>query len=271
MRQFNVEIVLPSGKKYRVKELNNKDYLIIIKYTQNNDLIGLSRLFEELFIEPDMNIFDRFYLLIFIRMIYIEDSITLNVENKNIDVNLNSILEKLETNYVDLETKFEEGGIEIALDLPCISYYEHIDDLYISTIKTIKVADNVLEFSTLSKHEQSQVMDNLPASLFKRINKFIQTIQNNLLDISLIEQNKDIGVEELKINILGNGVMQFISNLFSTNLKSFYSLIYLFQNTITPGSDLFFKLSPVESRILMNIHSERVATENKKLQNQNER
>jgi hypothetical protein len=40
--EFNVEIVLPSGRKCRVRELNNKDYLSIIKFAQNHDFVGIS-------------------------------------------------------------------------------------------------------------------------------------------------------------------------------------------------------------------------------------
>ena len=161
--EFNVEIVLPSGRKCRVEELTNREYLSIIKFAQNKDLVGISRFFDELFIEPDMNIFDRFYLLIYVRMLFIEGSLSLNIEDKQVEIQLAAILDKLEANYVDLETKFEEGGIEVTLDLPCISYYEHIDDLFIATIKNVKVGDDVVVFNTLSKEEQLQVMYNLPA------------------------------------------------------------------------------------------------------------
>ena len=267
--EFNVEIVLPSGRKCRVKELHNREYLAIIKFVQNNDFVGVSRLFDELFIEPDMNIFDRFYLLIYIRMLFVEGNIALNVEDKQVDVQLSAILDKLEANYVDLETKFEDSGIEITLDLPCISYYEHIDELFIATIKNVRIADSVVEFNTLSNEEQVQVMDNLPASMFKHINRFIQTIQDNLLDIALVDEDKSIGVERMSIDIIGNGVMQFISNIYSTDLSSFYKLIYMFQNTIMPGSNLFFELSPIETKIILNEHSSRVKDENDKLQKQN--
>ena len=269
--EFNVEIVLPSGRKCRIEELTNKAYLAIIKFAQNNDLVGISRFFDELFIEPDMNIFDRFYLLIYVRMLFIEGSISLNVEDKQVDVQLSAILDKLETNYVDLETKFEDSGIEITLDLPCISYYEHIDELFIATIKNVRIADSVVEFNTLSTEEQVQVMDNLPASMFQHIEKFIQTIRDNLLDIALIDENKSIGVERISIDLIGNGVMQFISNIYSTDLSSFYKLIYMFQNTIMPGSNLFFELSPIETKVILNEHSKRVKAENDKLQKQNER
>lgn len=269
--EFNVEIVLPSGKKCRVEELTNKEYLTIIKFSQNRDYIGLSRFFEGLFLEPDMHIFDRFYLLIYVRMLFIEDSITLNVDNKAVDVRLDTLLNKLEENYVDLETKFEDGGIEVMLDLPCVSYYENVDDLFISTIKTVKIGDDVVEFSTLNKEEQSQIMDNLPASMFQHIKKFIQTIQDNLLDVSIIDENESLGVQKISIDIIGNGVMQFISNIYSTDLESFYTLVYMFQNTILPGSDLFFKISPIESKIILNAHSKRIKEENEKLQKQKDR
>lgn len=269
--EFNVEIVLPSGRKCRVEELTNKSYLSIIKFAQNNDLVGISRFFDELFIEPDMNIFDRFYLMIYVRMLFIEGSLSLNIGDRQVDVQLSTVLDKLETNYVDLETKFEEGGIEVTLDLPCISYYENVDDLLIATIKSVRISDSVVEFNTLSPEDQVQIMDNLPSSMFQHINKFIQTIQDNLLDIALIDENKSIGVERISIDIIGNGVMNFISNIYSTNLSSFYRLIYMFQNTIMPGSNLFFELSPIETTIILNEHSRRVKDENDKLQKQKQR
>ncbi|MDH3929630.1 MAG: gp26 family baseplate hub assembly chaperone [Deltaproteobacteria bacterium] len=267
--EFNVEIVLPSGRKCRIEELTNREYLSIIKFAQNKDLVGISRFFDELFIEPDMNIFDRFYLLIYVRMLFIEGSMSLNIEDKQVEVQLAAVLDKLEANYVDLETRFKEGGIEVTLDLPCITYYENIDDLFIATIKQVSIGDDILVFNTLSKDEQIQIMDNLPASMFKHIKKFIQTIQDNLLDLAIIDENKSIGLEKISINIIGNGVMQFITNIFSTDLNSFYTLIYMFQNTILPGSNLFFELSPIESRIILNAHSKRVKDENDKLQKQN--
>lgn len=269
--EFNVEIVLPSGKKIRVRELNNKEYLSIIKFCQNQDYYGLSAFFEDIYLESDMNIIDRFYLLIYIRMLFIEPSISLNINDRNITIQLDTILDKIEANYKDLETKFEEGGIEITLDLPCISYYEHIDDLYVSTIKQVRIADDVLNFNTLNRDEQMQIMDNLPANMFQHINKFIQTIQDNLLDVEIIQESKAFDMEGVNINIIGNGMMQFVSSLYSTDLNSFYTLVYMFQNTIMPGSNLFFDMSPVETKILLNAHQKRVKEENEKLQKQNQR
>jgi len=91
------------------------------------------------------------------------------------------------------------------------------------------------------------------------------------MNITLIDANESIGVEKFSIDLIGNGVMQFITSIFSTSLESFYELVYIFSNTITPGSDIFFELSPVESKILLNQHNKRVKEENDQLQKQNAR
>tara|TARA_R110000765_G_scaffold104929_5_gene194883 strand:+ start:1907 stop:2713 length:807 start_codon:yes stop_codon:yes gene_type:complete len=266
--EFSIEITLPSGKQCRVNELNNRDYLTIIKFAQNEDYVGLSQMFDNLFIEPDMNIFDRFYLLIYIRMMFIEGSISLTVGDRQVELQLATILDKLEASYVDLETTFEYNGIEVVLDIPCVTFYNSVDDFFISTIKSVKIADKVLTFNMLSSIEQAEVIDNLPAPILDYITKYISTIKSNLLDITLIEANEDVGVERASIDVIGNGVIQFITNIFNTNLESFYSLIYSFQNTILPGSNLFFEISPIESKIILNAHSKRVKEENEKLQKQ---
>jgi len=146
-----------------------------------------------------------------------------------------------------------------------------VDELFIATIKRIKVADAVVEFNKLSADEQQEIIDNLPATIFDHIKKFIETIQNNLLDLTIIGENKSIGLQKLSIEILGNGIMQFITNLFGTNLEGFYSLIYSFQNTIMPGSNYFFEMSPIETQIILNVHSKRIKEEQNKLQKKNNR
>ena len=86
--------------------------------------------------------------------------------------------------------------------------------------------------------------------------------------MTIVDENKSLGVERLDIDVIGNGVIQFISNIFSTDLDQFYNMMYIFLNTVTPGSDRFFKMSPVESRILMNHHNKKIKEENDRLAKQ---
>ena len=146
--EFSIEVALPSGKKIRVKELKNSEYLSIIKFTENRDFKGLNDFFEALYIRPDLNIIDRIYLLLYIRMTSIEPDINITVDNKSISISVASMLDKIESSYVDLETTIEVNGIVVTLDLPCISYYETVDDLLIATIKHIQIGNESIDSFT---------------------------------------------------------------------------------------------------------------------------
>jgi len=174
---FNVEVVLPSGRKVRVEELKNRDYLDIVKFCSNQDMVGLAKFFDDRFINSDLNIIERFYLLLYIRMLFIEPDITLNVDKRDIKIDIATMLNKIEQSYIDLERTVVEGGIEVTLDLPKVSYFETMDDLYLSTITSIKVGNEVIDFSTITEEECVEIIDNLPATIFKHFQTFIQTIR----------------------------------------------------------------------------------------------
>ena len=87
-----------------------------------------------------------------------------------------------------------------------------------------------------------------------------------MLDVTVIAENKAVGVERFGINIISNGLIELVANIFTTDLNQFYKLLYYFQNTITPGSNIFFDLSPIETKIILNQHNQRIEEENKELQ-----
>lgn len=266
--EFSIEVSLPSGKKVRVKELKNSEYLSIIKFAQNKDYKGLSEFFEAGFIRKDLNIVDRIYLLIYIRMTFIEPDINMTVNNRSVSISVASMLDKLEASYVDLETKIDVNGIIVTLDLPCITYYENVDDLLIATIKHIQIGNDSIDYNELDEEVREEVLSNLPSTIFSHVTKFIQTIQDNLLNCELIEANEDLGIEGMGINLMSNNVLAVITSIYGTDLQGFYTLIYSFQNTILPGSNYFFDMSPIESRIIMNAHQKRIKEERDKLQKQ---
>ena len=266
--EFSIEVALPSGKEIRVKELKNSEYLSIIKFAQNKDYRGLGAFFDELYITPDLNIVDRIYLLLYIRMTFIEPDINMTSDNRSISISIESMLNKLEASYVNLETKVDVNGIIVTLDLPCITYYDTIDDLLIATIKHIQIGNESIDYNELDEEVRDEVLNNLPSNLFGRVTDFIETIQNNLFSVDLIDENKDLNIEAIRLNLLSNNILEFITTLYGTDLQGFYSLIYSFQNTILPGSSYFFDMSPIESRIIMLQHQKRIKEENDRLQKQ---
>ena len=268
---FNIEIVLPSSKTIRVKELSNKDYLTIVKYCQNKDIIGLGKFFDELYFADDLDIIERFYTLIYIRMMFVNPDITLTVNNRDIRIDIATILDRIEERYRDLSRTITDGDIEIKLELPHATYFESVDDIYKACITEVTVGDQCVNFTSLTSSDQEDVMDNLPATTFSQIAAFMSAVQDNFTNIILIEGNESIGIDELEIDVIGNGCLSFVSVLFNMDLSNFYTLIYTFQNTILPGSNYFFEMSPIETQAILNAHQKRIAEEQKQLQKQNER
>jgi len=266
---FDVEITLPSGKIRRVEELNNRDYLTISKYAENGDYKGLNLFFEKLsYIDSDLNIYDRFYLLIYVRMLFVDDKIHLTRDDDQmVEVSLISLLNRLEENYKDFTTTFTEGIYTIKLDLPFQSYFNSVDEMLTSCIRTIDNGVSVVDFFELTEEDKTAILNNLPVAIFNRIRFFLNTISDSMSNITLIDANESIGVNEFNVNIIGNGVMGFLTSLFSTSLKHVYEMIYIFTNTVTPGSDIYFDLSPIESRIILNTHNKRIQEQNQQNQN----
>jgi len=270
--EFDIEITLPSGKTRRVKELKNRDYLTICKYAENGDYKGLNLFFEDLYVDSDLNIFDRFYLLIYIRMLFVDDKIYLTRDDdKTVDVSLTSLLNRLEENYQDFTTTFTEGIYTITLDLPNQSYFNSVDEMLTSCIKTINNGASTLDFFELAEEDKSSILNNLPVAIFNRIRLFLNMISDSMSDITLIDANESIGVHEFNVNIIGNGVMEFMTSLFSTSLKNVYEMIYIFTNTVTPGCDIYFDLSPIEAKIILNSHNKKIQDQNEQLQKKRER
>ena len=122
-------------------------------------------------------------------MIFIDSSISLSIDDKSVDVDLATMLNKIEANYIDLETKIVVNGIEVTLDYPCITHYENIDDLLIATIKHIQIGTDSIDYTMLDDEVRDEVMNNLPAAIFTQVNEFIKKIQDNVFDVDLIEEN----------------------------------------------------------------------------------
>ena len=267
---FSVEIKLPSGKRKRIQELNNKQYLTIIKYCENEDYRGLSLFFDDLYLSKDLDIFDRLYTLIYVRMIFVNDCLSFNTkENREVDISLSIVLDKLEQNYTNLNKRVEHDNIVIDLGLPTCLYFETIEDIFNNVIQKITINNESIDFTSLSDNDKKAIQDNLPTTIFKKLKAYIDSLSENLLDIEVIESNETLGISEIKLSIVGNGVMRFIAMIYGNDLKSFYEFIYAFYAHITNGSDVFFDISPVESKILLNIHNKRIQDENKELKKEN--
>jgi hypothetical protein len=268
---FKVKVQLPSGKHIRVEELKNKDYLTILKYCENTDTEGLNDLFNDLIFKGDLkslDIIDKFYVLLIVRMIFIDpDLIFADVNNNNIKFSISNILEKIDHFQNDYNKTINVQDFTIELGLPNLIYFNDVNDIYISTIKSIRLKDKLINFAELDNTEKELILSYLPNTLFTHINNYITQVSKQLQDFVIVEQNQQFNIAEINTNIISNGFMSFILNIFSTGLKSFLEMLYIFANKINIGGVTYYELSPLDSKVLINIYNKDISDQNKALQN----
>ena len=270
MRRFDIKVRLPSGKETRITELTNRHYLQIIKFSENQDLEGLNAFFnEELFRDNSLDIIDRFFLAIFYRMMFVSGKISFQMKTGHaVDYDLNVILEKIQFEYENYTREIKDSGFIIALGLPNTLFFNGADDLYNNVIKEVTFKERVIDFRRITRDEQDIILSHLPHSIFFKIKDYINNLSQALQGFVVIEGNEEFEIQRYEIDILSNGVMGFICSLFSGGLGSFYSSLYHFTSKLHGDSQLFYDLTPLELRVIFNLHNNEIEEQNRQLKNQ---
>jgi hypothetical protein len=272
MKDFSINVKLPSGKFTRVPELSNKTYFKLIKFCENSDYEGLNSFVETNIIsDTSLDIIDRFYLIIFYRMVFVRENLTFTTKDQQtLDYSLSIILERIESCYNDFSKDITFNDIKLHVGLPTTLYFSTIDELYTTVIKQVTLFDSTIDFTNCTREEQDDILSRLPPSIFFKIREYVTDVSESLQDFIIIEENKLFDIEQYKLNILSNGIMSFICSLFSGSLPGFYTLMYGFINRIGADSELFYSLSPVEAQVILNIHNKEVEKQNEELKNQSQ-
>ena len=270
MLQFSIPITLPSGRIVRAPELSNRLYLPLIKYCENRDLEGINNFFIHfLNIPTDLDIIDRLYLLVCFRMIFISDSIIFTSDDgKNLTFSLELILGKIEEIDRNYNEKIVVDSVTVTVGLPTTLYYEDENGRIKNVIKAIQIKDINIDFNELSDWERDNIIKSLPLKVAIKIQDYIERLSKKVSDIILINGNKEFNIQQYSIDLLSNSPMLFVCSLYSHNLIDYFDTLYGYVTKISADPEFHNSLSPVETRIMLNIHNKEVEKENKELKNQ---
>lgn len=264
--EFNVKSRLPSGQIVRIPELKNKDFFTILKFCENEDYEGLSSFLNHTTLKglEYLDIIDKFYILLLMRMLYIDPEIMFEDKNKcTITYTIQDMLEKINLFERDYEKIYDINQFKIELGLPNTLYFEGVNDIYLSTIKHIHLYDKHIDFSVLNEEEKELILSNIPNTIFTVIKNYIATLSENLKCFVIVDANDDFDIEEINLNILSNGIISFILGIYSTGLSNFFQLMYQFTNKIGFTSSDFFNLTPLDSRVIFNIYQKELSEKEK--------
>lgn len=271
---FTIPIDLPSGKRVRIQELKNKHYFCILKFCTNADIEGLSNyfkyiLFEEFKIRKDISYIDIIYILIYIRMVFIDSKIYLNnTSGKEISIGLDTILNKLEELEQFKNVSYTFDTFEIELGLPGEIYFEHVDDVIISAIQSVTINNtNKIIFSDINQSEKNSILNVLPASVYNTMISHVNNLNKKLGSVLLVDSNEIFDIERIEVKVFSNQLMEFLKGIYMQDLKNFFELMYHYNNKVIHDATMFMELSPVDSNIILNFFKKEVEDKNKELKN----
>lgn len=276
MKNFNLKITLPSGRDVRLNEITNKVYFDILKFCENQDFEGFNAYLEDTIFTDyrDIDIIDRFYVMLYYRMLFVSENIVFNSDSlqgkfKEVKYNIRTILEKIEEQYEDHSSVIKEDNFVVTLGLPTTLFFKTVDDVYDTIVKSITYNNKTISLSDASQQERDTILSHLPHSIFLEIRRYVDNLSRSLSNFVLIEANTEFDIKQHELNIISNGLMAFICSLFSGGLSSFYMTMFNFISKLHLDSSLFFNITPVEMRILFNIHAEEIEEQNRREQEKN--
>jgi hypothetical protein len=248
---FNVAITLPITQKVvNIFEINNKDFLTISKFTQNNDFTGLVKYVKQ-FIEGFDNIdhtIDKVYTLIALRSLFISDDIqVLNKEKISVDMSLSTILNQLEL-YED-KNVYEQVIDNFTINYKRISHLPGDSVGIYSCIDSITYMDNVLTLDNEADIEK--ILNLIPSNVFSKINQHIITMYKSYNNVCIVPGNIRVKLEPLHINLIDEQLQKFIISIYNIDLQNILETLFVFSQHFKNVD--YFSLSPLDSRVLENI------------------
>lgn len=254
---FNVKVNLPSGKKVRVPELKNSNYFTILKFCENEDLEGLCKFFNYFLFDnlDNLDIIDKFYVLLLVRMIYVDPELILvNADKTNINYNIQNIIDNIDNGDFTLNKIYHQDKYTLELGLPDSLYFDSLNDVFLSIIKKIQILDTKIDFSGLKEEEKEEILNHIPNFIFNILQNHLSIISSNLSNFVIVNDIDELGIKSINLDIVSNGLITFLMSMFSTGLTIFFETMFIFTSKLGFTAQDFLNLTPLDSKVLLNIY-----------------
>jgi hypothetical protein len=270
---FDFPLILPSGKKVRVPEITNQDVYALMKFCVFNDIEGFEKYVNTVIFNylPLLSIIDKFYILLFLRVIYLGEEITFSLKESftdKLNVSLNVILEKFEQLNLPPNELVVVDNFSIELGMPTQLYFNTIDELYFSLLRSVTFDNVKIDFDSITENEKQKIYELLPSKFIQELQRFYTSLINTLGNLVVFEENKTFNVDEISVNFLSNQPCFFIKQLYSQDINSFLEFMYQFVNKVGGSFNDFLKLSINDCKIIFNFYVDEVKKQNDELKKQ---
>jgi hypothetical protein len=272
--EFYSKLYLPTlDKIINVKSIKNFQFFNLIKIIHNDNNLCVEECFNNLLdqliddknILKDINILEKFLILLESRIHSIGDNLTTSSQTVDATVNipLYSMRDRIIENIKDFKFKrnFSLKTLSININLPKKLLLNDIDDIYRHIIDEIIIDQNLYKVSDLSDQELDLILQNLPAEISSGILNYIQDLTNLSRKLNIFDGNERLSIQKVPMGFLDNTIFYFLKNIFSEELGSFYELMYSMIKKLNFDYNSFMNVTPNECKIFINYYNSDIKRE----------
>lgn len=263
LRYYNY-LTTPSGKYCILYEIKNSEYIILLKFLQSENLSAFFNSLDILIEEsiPDFksfNIVDKSYIYLAFCFYNIRSSISIKHPKLGpSELPLTKILDSIENVYIKEPKRLKiNDNIEIEYHYPITYTIENENIICNYDTCVSRIAKNNV-WQDLTHEESSKLLDVLDTAKASKIENSARldfSAKFNAFDLPLMEP--------VMVDINSSNILYLIYNVYSENLESFYTQMYLMGHYMRMDKPAFDSLTPIESSMLLNIMAEDKEKQNK--------
>jgi hypothetical protein len=268
---FYTSIRLPCLNNFvKIKEINNHEYLDILKFIENNSESELVDFFNFL-IDKNTNVeskkisnIDKLCILLEMRSISIGNIIEFMIKNVHTKYSLSDINKNIQSLIIN-NTKKNFSGIDILFDIPNNFIINESDDIIINCIS--KIED--ISLKELHEAEKHKLYNSLPASIYVDIKDFIEYNNSYFDSLQLFDLGSLTEGSDFKLNPFNRSLIEFLKTIYSDNLMHFYELQFNLITKMNVSYEHFMSMTFNEARMyiaMQNAENKKQEEEQKKSQ-----
>lgn len=204
-------VTLPYSKQvFDINIIRFANMFDIARIILEEDDRGLLNYFEDFFKMRHLNVVDKFYVLLKAREMFIDDCISINIGEGNVNIQIRSILNNLK-DLPDCRKTFTKDGVKLILDAPHSFTLSNVSNIFEAFIDTIICLGDKVKYRELNSHDQMAVLKALPSNIFNNIRDYYDMCK---LSVVLFEGNSSLDIAPQEINFLGTDPFAFIKSLY---------------------------------------------------------
>ena len=192
---------LPNGKSVTVKEFLYKDVKEFFYDKPHKDKAEFLNSFIK---TKNLNVFEKFIALVKLRKRCIKQTVNLNINGRDKDVDLEYILDAF-NEILDIREEVEIDNFKLVLDYPT-EFVISSDNIF-KVIQTIEIDNDIVDLNSVTSEEFTLITSSLPAQVLQTITDFYNRKKKALV-VSAFE-NADV-----EINFLNSSPFHFLDTLY---------------------------------------------------------